>query len=297
MTRRTFVVAGLASASAGAASPQIVDTHIHLYDPTRPQGAPWPAKSDTLLYKPTLPGAYAAMVRPLGVTGAVVVEASTWVEDNQWILDLAKENPIIAGLVGHLYPGTTDFRQHLARFGRNPLFRGIRLNGTAIASGMASAAFVEDLQRLAGAGLMIDALGDAGMIRSLLAVTEKIPALRIAIDHMPSAFSGRAESRTALRELSRRPQVYSKVSGVLKKVDGKTPEDLSFYKESLDEVWEIFAPDRVMYGSNWPVSERLAPYTAVLGVMKKYLAGKDPAVSEKYFRKNSRACYGWIDRG
>ena len=56
---------------------------------------------------------------------AIVVEASAWLEDNQWVLDLgAKSNPIIAGLVGHLSPGTPEFRQHLARFvsGKNPLF-------------------------------------------------------------------------------------------------------------------------------------------------------------------------------
>ena len=66
-----------------AAQFQIIDTHIHLYDPTRPQGVPWPPKTEALLYRPVLPGAYAEMVRPLGVTGAVVVEASGWLEDNQ----------------------------------------------------------------------------------------------------------------------------------------------------------------------------------------------------------------------
>ena len=288
MTRRKFVVAGLAATSAVAASPQIVDTHIHLYDPARPQGVPWPPKSDALLYKPMLPGAYAAMVRPLGVTRAVVVEASAWVEDNQWILDLAKDHPVIAGLVGHLSPGTSEFRRHLARFSRNPLFRGIRLNGAAITGGVASAAFIEDLQRLAGAGLMIDAIGNASMVPSLLTVTDKVPTLRVAIDHMPSEPPGWSESRTAMRELARRPQIYSKVSGVLKTAS----DDLNSYKESLDDVWEMFGPDRVMYGSNWPVSERVAPYAVVLGVMKKYLAGKDAATAEKYFSKNSQACYG-----
>ena len=288
MTRRTFLAAS-PGLLAAAPNPQIVDTHIHLYDPTRPQGVPWPAKNDPLLYKPTLPAAYAAMVRPLGVTRAVVVEASAWVEDNQWILDLAKDIPIIAGLVGHLTPGSPEFRQHLARFGKNPLFRGIRLNGAAITSGVASVPFVEDLRRLAGAGLMIDAIGNAGMIPSLLAVTDKIPSLRVAIDHMPNEPPGWSESRASMRELARRPQVYSKVSGVLKTAS----DDVSRYKDSLDEVWEMFGPDRVMYGSNWPVSERVAPYAMVLGVMQKYLAGKDGATAERYFSRNSQACYGW----
>ena len=280
--RRTFILATGAGLLAAAPVPRIVDTHIHLYDPTRPQGVPWPPKQDSLLYKPTLPGAYAAMVRPLGVTDAIVVEASAWLEDNQWILDLAKDNPIIIGHVGHLAPGTPEFRQHLARFARNPLFRGIRLNSGGIIAGVAQPAFLDDLRRLADAGLMLDAIGSAAMIPALLKLTRTIPALRIAIDHMPAEPPGWVDSRPALRELARSPQVYSKVSGVL----GTKPE-------LLDEVWDMFGPDRVMYGSNWPVSDRLAPYPAVLQVMKDYLAHKEGIASEKYFWRNSRVCYRW----
>jgi len=263
---------------------RIIDTHIHLYDPTRPQGVPWPPRSDPLLYKPVLPAAFSDLVRPMGVTGTVVVEASAWLEDNQWILDLAKDNPIIVGLVGHLEPGKEDFRVHLARFVRNPLFRGIRLNGAAIIAGIARPAFIQDLQRLADAGLMIDAIGNAGMILSLLRLTAKIPKLQIAIDHMPAEPPGWPEQRALLRELASNPRVYSKVSGVVG------------HRELLDEVWTMFGPDRVMYGSNWPVSDRLAPYSEVLKVMKDYLAGKDAATSEKYFWRNSQACYKWTDR-
>jgi L-fuconolactonase len=283
MNRRNFLLTTTASLLA-APPGQIIDTHIHLYDPTRPQGVPWPSKTDSLLYKPVLPRTFEAMVRPLGVTGTVVVEASAWVEDNQWILDLAKDNPIIRGHVGHLEPGTPDFRQHLARFGKNPLFRGIRLNGSGITAGIAREAFMEDLQRLADAGLMLDAIGNAVMIPSLLKLTEKVPTLRIAIDHMPSEPPGWIDKRPELRELSRNPQVYSKVSGVVG------------HRELLDEVWTMFAPDRVMYGSNWPVSDRLAPYSEVLNIMKEYLAKKDATTSEKFFWRNSRACYRWIDR-
>jgi predicted TIM-barrel fold metal-dependent hydrolase len=285
ISRRAFVASAGAALLAAAPGDRIIDTHIHLYDPTRPQGVPWPSKTDTLLYKPCLPGEYAAMVRPLGVTGTVVVEASAWVEDNQWILDLAKDNPIIVGHVGHLEPGTAEFRQHIARFSKNPLFRGIRLNSNGINAGVARDAFLEDLQRLADAGLMMDAIGNANMIPSLLKLTEKIPKLRVAIDHMPSEPPGWLDRRAELRHLAENPQVYSKVSGVV----GTKPE-------LLDEVWQMFGPDRVMYGSNWPVSNRLAPYEDVLKLMKDYLSAKDAATREKYFWRNSRACYGWTDR-
>src|SRR4051794_5762163 len=96
--RSAIVTAGsmLAEPAGAAKMPsRIIDTHIHLYDPSRPQGVPWPPKDNKLLYRTTLPADFQAAMRGLGVTGVVVVEASVLLEDNQWILDLAKDNPII----------------------------------------------------------------------------------------------------------------------------------------------------------------------------------------------------------
>ena len=291
MKRRDFILAtgaGLVAAPRGG----IVDTHIHLYDPTRPQGVPWPPKNDSLLYRRVLPENFVDLVRPLGITGTVVVEASAWAEDNQWILDLAKDNPIIVGHVGHLEPGKDEFRRDLARFSRNPLFRGIRLNGGTISSGISRPLFIEDLERLADLDLMMDAIGSATMIPALLTLVDKIPKLRIAIDHMPSEPPGWVEARAKLRDLAGHPQVYAKVSGVIERIDGKP----RVREELLDEVWHMFGPDRVMYGSNWPVSDRVAPYSFLLKVMKDYLGNKDAQTSEKYFRLNSRSCYKWVER-
>ena len=95
-------------------------------------------------------------------------------------------------------------------------------------------------------------------------LTGKIPKLRIAIDHMPGRACRWQNSRAALLDLAKQPQVYCKVSGVLKRVDGKVSEDPSAYKAALDELWDAFGPDRVMYGSNWPVSDKLASYETVL---------------------------------
>ncbi len=131
MNRREFLsaTAGIAAlrTSAEAAAPvPIIDTHVHLYDPTRPQGVPWPDKTDATLYKPTLPDRFRSVTKGLGIVGMVEVECSPWVEDNQWVLDIAAKDRIIVGTVGNLDPTKPDFRKHLERFHRNPLFRGIR---------------------------------------------------------------------------------------------------------------------------------------------------------------------------
>src|ERR1035437_232173 len=105
MNRRTFlgVAAGLTLADAGAHPPSsipVIDPHIHLYDPLRPQGVPWPNRENKILYQTSLPPRYRKIVEPLGIVGAIEVECSPWLEDNQWVLDIAKDDPIMVGTVG-----------------------------------------------------------------------------------------------------------------------------------------------------------------------------------------------------
>ena len=300
MHRRTFLTGGTAALASrlDAAKPsRIVDTHLHFYDPSRPQGVPWPAKNESVLYRTVLPDEFQRMTAPLGVTGAIVVEASAWLEDNQWILDLAAKHPIIIGFVGHLECGKPEFRKHLARFHKNRLFRGIRLGGSTIAPGLGQEAFVEDLRRMADADLELDAIGDASMLPVLVRLTDRLPKLRIVINHMPFDWPAeaktRADGQAALRELGRRPQVYSKVSGVLRRKNGHTPVDLADYRTALDELWEAFGADHLVYGSNWPVSDLVAPYPDVLRVVRAYFDEKGQEAAEKYFWKNSQAAYRW----
>ena len=284
--RRSFLAGACASALAQT-PPQIIDAHTHFFDPARPQGVPWPAKTEAVLYKQTLPKHFQEATRGLGVRGTVVVEASAWLEDNQWVLDLAENSKTIVGLVGHLDAGKPEFRGHLARFSRNRLFRGIRLNGKAIAEGLVSKDFIDDMKRLVDAGLALDAIGPPSMFADVATLAKRVSGLRIVIDHLPFY------PQPGLREMAAFPQVYAKVSGVLRKVGDAVPTDLAAYKPGLDEVWNVFGPDRLIYASNWPVSNKLAPYGAVIAVVREYFATKGAEASEKYFWKNSLAAYRW----
>jgi L-fuconolactonase len=290
----------LSPAEAVSAPIRIIDTHIHLYDPNRPQGIPWPPKDNKLLYRPTMPSDFHAATRGLGVTGVVVVEASVWLEDNQWILDLARDNLIIKGFVGHLEPGDS-FQQNLGRFAKNRLFRGIRLSGRTIAAGLSRPDFLAGLQQLADHDLQLDAIGDHTIFADLVRLTDSAPQLRIVINHLPfdpaKDEDARRKADNALRELGRRPQVYAKVSGILRRTGGRVPLESSFYRDALDQLWATFGPSRVVYGSNWPVSNQFAPYPAVLKVAHDYFAGKGQDAADRYFWKNSLAAYKWIDRG
>jgi L-fuconolactonase len=309
VNRRTLLggAAGIAlsDASAQAVSIPIIDTHIHLFDPTRPQGVPWPNKDNKVLYQPALPDRYRKIATPLGITGAIEVEASPWLEDNQWVLDVAAKDTIIVGTVGDLEPGKPDFRKHLERFHRNPLFRGIRygnLWGRNLGAELAKPEFISDLKALAEAGLELDTANqNPTLISDTVRLTDLVPGLRVVIDHLPQLDppaepAAHKAYHSNLLELGKRPQIYVKVSEVLRRVDGRVPDDLNFYRPRLDLLWDIFGEDRLLYGSDWPNSDQWAPYSQVLKIVREYFTAKGTAVAEKFFWKNSVAAYRWIKR-
>lgn len=314
MNRRNFL-ALTASASVTAGLPSlrreqdtaipIIDTHIHLFDPTRPQGVPWPTPKDGILYQPALPDRYRKLAEPLGIVGAIVVEASPWLADNQWVLDVADKDSIIVGTVGNLEPGTPDFRQQLDRFQRNPLFRGIRYGNLwdrDLPSQLANPRFVSDLHFLAQAGFVLDTANPKqALMTALVRLTDQVPNLRLVIDHLPQLTIPQEDPvrktlDANLRELGKRPQVYVKISEVLRRVDGKIPQSLSFYRERLDELFSIFGEDRLLYGSDWPNSDQWLPFDVGLRLVNEYFTAKGRTAAEKYFWKNSVAAYKWRKR-
>jgi predicted TIM-barrel fold metal-dependent hydrolase len=312
ISRRDFLAAttaGLAMApwlnAAGEAAPAgpILDTHTHFYDPTRPQGVPWPPKNDRVLYRRVLPGEFKQLARPHGICGTVVVEASAWIEDNQWILDLAEKERWITGLIGHLTPGSKGFLEQLRRFSKNPLFRGIRLWSDSLKSGVDQAHYMADLKMLVDLDLAADVLVDSATLPLIARVGQKLPELRMIIDHVANVhIDGRAAPTdwlAGLRAAAAYPQVYCKVSGLVEgsgKADGTAPREESFYRPILDAVYEVFGEDRVIYGSNWPVSELFADYATVFNLVNGYFSAKGAGVHRKYFYQNAVKAYKFVQR-
>jgi L-fuconolactonase len=307
MAAATALPGALQHALAAASFDEIpiIDTHIHLFDTSRPQGVPWPTPENRVLYKPALPPRYREIAVPLGIRGAIEVECSTLLEDNQWVLDVAAKDTILVGTVGNLDPGKPGFRANLDRFRRNPLFRGIRYGNLwdrNLGAELAKAEFISDLKALADAGLSLDTANpNPELIEAVVRLTDQIPTLRVIVDHLPQlnppedAVAAR-KHRANVRELGQRPQVYVKLSQVLRRVDGRVPADLDFYRARLEELWGVFGEDRVLYGSDWPNSDQWAEYPKVLGLVREFFKGKDRSVAEKYFWKNSVAAYRWVKR-
>jgi predicted TIM-barrel fold metal-dependent hydrolase len=312
-SRREFV--GGAAAAAGvvltghrtaAQSPPIpiIDTHIHLFDPTRPQGAPYsgprvPGQAPI----PAYPDRYRKLAVPLGVVGAIKVEASPWIEDNLWVLEVAQRDTIVVGVIGNLEPDKPEFKEYFDRYRKHPLFRGIRygnLWGRDIVKQSANPAFIEGLKLVAEADLVLDTANPRmTLLQAMVAIHDKVPNLRIVLDHLPNFEPTEAERPAylaILKEIAQRPQMYVKLSAIIRRVDGNVSTDLGGYRAKLDLLMATFGEDRILFGSDWPNSDGVAPIGDVFRVAKEYFAAQPRQVAEKYFWRNSLEVYKWIKR-
>lgn len=272
----------------------IIDTHTHFYDPSRPQGVPWPPADNELLYRTVLPAHHRELAAREGVTGTVVVEASAWLDDNQWILDLAAQDPWIVGLVGHVDPGDS-FAGNLARFADHPLFLGIRLGGGHF-DDLHAGTMLQDLQELGKNLLALDVLVRTGQLDAVGAVARLFPELRIVIDHIAHVpIDGNEPDSAWLDAMSRVAEcrnVYCKVSAVAEQaVTQPAPSDPAYYRPTLDALWRIFGADRVIFGTNWPVSDRAADFATVMSIVRDYVEALGPEAAAGFWHANGRKAY------
>lgn len=290
------VLAGFAEA---AESIPIIDTHTHFYDTSRTQGVDWPGKDDKILYRPVLPPEFVNLAKPHGVTGTVVVEASARLEDNDWLLELAERNPVIVGVVGNLDPTNPKFGENLKRLAKNPLYRGFRINHAELAALLKSRKDVDQLARLIDEGLTLDVNGGPEGLPTLLETAKRFPKLKIVLNHNGNVrIDGKkipADWKENIARVGGQANVSCKLSAMVEgtgKNDGKAPTKLDYYQATLDTVWAAFGEDRLLYGSDWPVSSLFATYAAVFELADAFLKGKSAPARAKVLGKNAITTYG-----
>ncbi len=315
MRRRNFLKLAVSAGASWVAGPilaagpappfPIVDAHIHLFDPDRPGGVPWPEKSDSIIYKPALPDRYKNIAAPLGVVGAIAIEASPLLSDNDWMLRAAAGNAMIVGVVGDLIPGTPTYAKELERLHANPLFLGIRYGNLwkrDLALDSKNPGFMSGLKTLSRYDLELDSANpDPSLIRAIVALSDQISELRIVIDHLPAApipppGAARKEYESNLRHLAGNPNIFIKLSEIPIRIGHHVPKDPAYYRDRLNVIWDVFGEDRILYGSDWPNSDHLATYSDTLALVRRYVDQKGTAASQKFFWKNSIAAYKWRPR-
>jgi predicted TIM-barrel fold metal-dependent hydrolase len=291
------------STAEGEAVPAL-DAHTHFYDPTRPEGVPWPGKDDRLLSRKVLPGEFKELTKKHHIRSTIVVEASPWLEDNQWLLDLAEREPFIVGVVGHLDPTGDAFARLFARFARAPLFRGIRINHDVLRRGLDEKTFLTNLKRLVDQDRELDVNGGPDLPADVARLHKLLPELRIVINHAANLrIDGKAVPEAWYRGMQAAAggkRVYCKVSALVEgsgRTKGDAPADVEFYRPVLDALWELFGEDRLIYGSNWPVCEHSAPYARVHEIVRVYFEKRGATAAEKFFLRNALAAYRPRDPG
>lgn len=303
MQRRVF----LAGAAAAAVAPvfaagviPVIDVHVHLFDPSRQQGVPYsgPRGQPSQM---ALPENYRQQIRGTSIAGAIVVEASPWIEDNLWILERAASDSLFVGVVGSLDPSKPEFGEYLNRFSKHPLWKGIRYarvwqmdNGKQVLKpGMA-----EGLKLLAQAGQTLDMANPSfELLRGALLAMDAAPDLHVVMDHMPS-LDPRPETRqlydSLIAELGRRPNFAVKISQVMHK--NEKDDIVTAPRARLDQLMAAFGEDRVMFGGDWPNSVGTAAIPQALTLMRDYFSGRPRIQAEKYFWRNSQRIYCWKKR-
>jgi predicted TIM-barrel fold metal-dependent hydrolase len=316
ISRRSFVgtaaMAGVglsgavrALAAEGDAVP-VIDSHIHLFDNTRPVFSGYMgSQAYRALNKPSLPSMYSTLAKPTGIVGAIVVESSSWIDDNLWYLEVCRADPFMVGVCGSLDPGRPDFGQYVSHFAKDPLYRAIRSSRFYNTDGgkvSLKTDQVASLKLLAQADLALDTANPSmGLMQANVLLADAIPTLRIIMDHLPSfdpTPDGQQAYEAVVKAMADRPNIVVKLSEVYhpRLTDNVIVKDYEPLRARLEYLFGMFGEDRVIFGSDYPNSYGVATIPEEVGLVKKFFSTKSRAVQEKYFWKNSARVYKWKKR-
>lgn len=244
----------------------IVDSHQHFWHPEQ-QGLPEPPKKYLPLHQPFLPSQLTADLDQVGIQHTVLVQGyPQTLANNDWLFQRARETPYVAGVVPWvdlLDPHSVGAQ--LETWNSEPKFVGIR----HIVQEEPNDQFVlqenvlDSFRELARHDVPYDMVVYPKHLSSVLKVLEQIPELRMVIDHIgkPDIASGKTtEWAQKMAQIAKHPQAYCKFSGMCTEADWASwqPADLKPYAE---QVLDWFGPQRVMYGSDWPVCLLATDYT------------------------------------
>lgn len=239
-----------------------IDAHQHYWQPARGDYG-WMPKDHPILDKPYGPGDLVPMLERHGISHTVLVQAAPTVHETEYMLGIADATSSVAGVVGWVdfeKPGDLD---HLRRLAHHPKFKGVRpmIQDIPDDDWMLRDDVQWGYKALTELDLTFDALGFPRHLDNFLTLLTRYPDMRTVIDHCmkpqirDNAFDDWAAGMT---RLARETGAYCKFSGIVTEAaDGWTTEDLKPY---ADHVLNAFGPDRVMWGSDWPVCQLQASY-------------------------------------
>ncbi|WP_369032192.1 amidohydrolase family protein [Streptomyces adonidis] len=275
----------------------VVDAHHHVWDlSVRDQD--WIAEDSPLRRDFTMAD-LAPEARAAGVDRTVLVQTITVSEETPEFLALAAEHELIAGVVGWTDLTRTDIADELARLRELPggaYLKGIRhqVQGEPDPEWLLRPDVRRGLAAVAEAGLVYDLVVLPHQLPACVKAAESLPQLTFVLDHLgkPPIVSGALEPWASdLRSLAALPNTAGKLSGLVTEADPTawTLDDLRPYAET---ALGAFGPDRLMFGSDWPVCTLVASYGQVLSLAQELTASLDAGEREQVFAGTTSRVYG-----
>ena len=246
-----------------------IDSHQHFWRYAATD-YPWIGQGMECLARDHLPADLAAVAAGIGRT--VAVQARQSLAETRWLLDLADGHPLIGGVVGWVDLRSDGVADELAQFADRGKFVGVRhvVQDEPDPRFLLGESFVRGLRTLGERGLTYDLLLHPPQLPAAVELAALLPEQPFVLDHLakPRIKAGDMEPwRRDIRALASRPNVCCKVSGLVTEAAWRRWQRSDF-AAYLEVVLEAFGPERLMFGSDWPVCLLSADYAEVVGIVE-----------------------------
>lgn len=243
------------------------------------------------------------------VQAVVAVQARAVVEETDFLLNLAELHPAVSGVVGWVDLASTNMAQRLSEWADRPKLRGFRhllQDEPDVARWLDSPQIRRNLQRLQTHRLTYDVLVFAHQLADVMPFCATHDAHWLVLDHLGkpalcqwlSNQVAKDQWRRAVRELAAMPHVMCKLSGLVTQTRWQsqfafTDHDIKHMLFCFDEALASFGPQRLMFGSDWPVCQLAASYDGVHGLVRQWAFSRlSDSEQADFWRNNAIRCYG-----
>ncbi|MCR9246988.1 MAG: amidohydrolase family protein [bacterium] len=251
-----------------------IDSHQHFwrYDPVEYD---WIDDSMAVLRRDFLPADLRPLLDAAGIDGAIAVQASQTVAETEFLLALAADAPWIVGVVGWLDLCAADIAAQVARFAERPRLVGIRHVAQAEPDEfLARPEVVRGVATLAAHDLTYDLLVFPRQLPAAIELVRALPNQRFVLDHLakPDLRSGEIDGwQRDLHALAEFDNVACKLSGLVTEADWQAWQPATL-EPALAAGLAAFGPQRLLYGSDWPVCLCASSYERWFATMTSWLA-------------------------
>jgi L-fuconolactonase len=268
----------------------VIDAHVHIWRLGR-NGCVWPAPDLAAIHRDFGLDDVARTVANTGVDRIVLVQSQESEEDTAWLLAEAAASPLVAGVVGWIDGAATDPASRIAALQTQGPLAGLRVMAQdRPAEWLTDPALHGQFRALAEAGLALDLLVRPQHLAGCVMLAGAFPGLRMIIDHLAKpriANDGLAAWREAIAPAAERPNLLCKLSGLITEAaPGAAMATLAPYVEA---ALDLFGPERLVWGSDWPVITLNGAYSDWLGLARSIIPERHHA---GVFGGNASAFYG-----